>query len=163
MTLLGTTMRMANTLVVGLGSVAMAMLPLIVFYDVCARFFFNAPTIWASEVSVYLLQLLVFLPMGLLLSENEHIRSTLLTDNLSAKQQRVLHLFSLILVAILAACISWLGWIMTVYAWEHSQVSATLLAVPLWLPRALIPIGGALLFLNSIVSLFSRPAHGRNS
>ncbi|SHI07683.1 TRAP transporter small permease [Pollutimonas bauzanensis] len=149
---------LANKGVTGLGIAALGVLPLIVFYDVTARYVFNAPTIWATEISIYLLQLLVFLPMGLLLGENSHIRSTLLTDKLSPRAQRALHLLSLAMVALLAGCITWLGWKLTAHSWHQSQVSATLLAIPLWLPNALIPLGGLLLLINALGGLISPPA-----
>ncbi|NYT62965.1 TRAP transporter small permease [Alcaligenaceae bacterium] len=142
-----------NKAVTGLGIVALALLPLIVFYDVTARYLFNAPTIWATEISIYLLQLLVFLPMGLLLSENAHIRSTLLTDKLPPGIRHILHLLSLVLVALLAGCITWLGWKLTAHSWNYSQVSATLLAIPLWIPNALIPLGGLLLLVSALGGL----------
>jgi TRAP-type C4-dicarboxylate transport system permease small subunit len=65
---------------------------------------------------------------------------------------------SLVLVALLAACITWLGWKLTAHSWRQSQVSATLLAVPLWLPNALIPLGGVLLLLSALGRLIDPPA-----
>jgi len=154
----------ANKCVVGLGVAALGVLPLIVFYDVAARYVFNAPTIWATEISIYLLQLLVFLPMGLLTSQNEHIRSTLLVDRLPPRARGVLYRVSLVLIALLAACIAWLGWKLTAHSWQQSQVSATLLAVPLWLPHALIPLGGLLLLISAagaLVDPIERTRHDR--
>lgn len=151
----------ANKCVVGLGVAALGVLPLIVFYDVAARYLFNSPTIWATEISIYLLQLLVFLPMGLLTSQNAHIRSTLLVDRLRPRPRGILYRISLVLIALLAACIAWLGWKLTAHSWQQSQVSATLLAVPLWLPHALIPLGGLLLLISAIGALIDpvEPAH----
>lgn len=150
-----------NKCVIGLGVAALGILPLIVFYDVTARYVFNAPTIWATEVSVYILQFLVFLPMGWLTSRNAHIRSTLLVDRLPPHARGVLYRVSLVLIAMLAACIAWLGWKLTAHSWSQGQVSATLLAVPLWLPHALIPLGGLLLLVSSVSSFFDpvEPIH----
>jgi len=143
----------ANRGVVAIGAIALSILPLIVFYDVVARYVFNAPTIWATEVSVYLLQMLVFLPMGLLVSEDVHVRSTLLLDRLSSHGRQVLHQFSLLMIMIFAVFVIKFGWQLTVHAWSQSQASATLLAVPLWIPNSLIPIGGVLLLVSALGSL----------
>src|SRR5262245_65381016 len=120
-----------NMAVVFIGSIGLATLPLIVFYDVTARYVFNAPTIWANEISVYLLQLMVFLSMGVLLADDGHVRSTLLTDRLSPATRAFLRGFSLVVVAGFAGVMTWLGWSYTAHAWRFGQVSATLLEVPL--------------------------------
>lgn len=142
-----------NRIVVGIGLVALGILPFVVFYDVTARYVFNAPTIWATETAIHLLQILVFLPMGLLLRKNQHIRSTLIVDLLPRRAQKALEVLSTLLVAVLAVCITWLGWKLTAHAWNQQQVSATLLAIPLWIPNALIPGGGFLLLANALGNL----------
>lgn len=144
---------LANRGVIAIGAIALSILPLIVFYDVVARYVFNAPTIWATEISIYLLQMLVFLPMGVLVSESAHVRSTLLTDRLSARGRQVLQQFSLVMIIIFAVFVIKLGWQLTAHAWNQSQASATLLAVPLWIPNSLIPIGGLLLLISALGSL----------
>lgn len=143
----------ANRGVVAIGAMALSALPLIVFYDVVARYVFDAPTIWATEISIYLLQLLVFLPMGVLVSEGVHVRSTLLTDRLSSRGRKLLQQFSLIMIVIFAVFVIKLGWQLTAHAWSQSQASATLLAVPLWIPNSLIPIGGLLLLISALGAL----------
>lgn len=148
----------ANRAVLFVGSAALAVLPLIVIYDVAARYLFNAPTIWATEISIYLLQVMVFLPMGLLISEDGHVRSTLLTDRLSLRARSALDRVSLLLIAGFAGCVAWLGGIYTLHAWRFGQVSATLLAVPLWIPNALILLGGVLLFVGAVGTLVAGPA-----
>ena len=153
---------LANKGVTVLGAAALGALPLIVFYDVTARYLFNAPTIWATDISIYIQQLLVFLPMGLLLSDDDHIRSTLVTDLLGPRAQHVLSLVTLVLVVVLAAFITWLGWSQTVHAWKQQQVSASLLPVPLWIPYAMLPLGGLLLLLSALGRL-AQPAPARHA
>lgn len=157
--LLDRILKIANGFVIGLGVVALGILPLIIFYDVAARFLFNAPTIWANEIAIYLQQLLVFLPMGLLLSEHAHIRSTLLIDRMSESKQQILFLFSLVMIIVLAAAVTRLGWNMMAHAWKYRQVSPTLLAVPLWIPHSLIPLGGFLLLVNAVALLIKKSCH----
>lgn len=150
---MATVVMWANRGVVAIGAIALAILPMIVFYDVIARYVFNAPTIWATEISIYLLQMLVFLPMGVLVSEGVHVRSTLLLDRLSSHRRQALQQFSLMMIAIFAVFMIKLGWQLTVHAWSQSQASATLLAVPLWIPNSLVPIGGVLLLVGAVGTL----------
>lgn len=148
---------LANTGVVAVGVLASGMLPVIVVYDVMARYLFNAPTLWANEIAVYLVQIIVFLPMGLLVTDNSHVRATLLTDRLSPWTQARLHRFSLVVVTVFATVIVWLGWTYTAHAWKQGQLSPTLLAVPLWIPNALIPLGGLLLLVSALGALLASP------
>ena len=148
---------LANTGVVAVGALAFGVLPVIVTYDVIARYVFNAPTLWANEIAVYLVQAIVFLPMGLLVIDNSHVRVTLLTDRLSPWMQARLHRFSLVMTAVFATVIVWLGWAYTAHAWKQGQLSPTLLAVPLWIPNALIPLGGLLLLVSALGTLLASP------
>lgn len=152
----------ANKAVVLLGAAALALMPTMMLYDVVARYLFRAPTIWAMELSIYALQLVVFLPMGLLASEDNHIKVTLLTDVMNAKVQRILRIVSLLGVCVFAVCLTWWGWKLTAHSWVRSQVSPTLLAVPLWIPHSMLPIGGALLFISALGAIFapSQPSAG---
>jgi TRAP-type C4-dicarboxylate transport system permease small subunit len=157
------TIAYANLGVLALGSLALGILPLIVFYDVFARYVFNAPSIWVVEISTYLLQLMVFLPMGVLVTENAHVRSTLLTDRLPASVRRGLRHVSQAIGAVYASFILWFGWNFVVHSWKQDQVSATLIAVPLWIPGALIPLGGLLLLISSLGALASPHIRGGGS
>ena len=118
-----------NRAVVLLAAAAMAALPVMLFYDVTARYLFNAPTIWASELSIYALQFIVFLPIGVLVMDDTHIRVTLLADLFPARVRRVLRQVSLVGITLFGACLAWLGWQFTEHAWSYAQVSPTLLAV----------------------------------
>jgi C4-dicarboxylate transporter, DctQ subunit len=128
------------------------------FYDVCARYLFNAPTIWATELSVYLLQLMVFLPMGALLGENGHLASTLVTDQLSPRNRRIAQRIAFVAVAVFAALQIRYGWNFTAHAWRMGQTSPSLLAVPLWIPNGLVPLGFLLLLVNAVVAFIRPPA-----
>jgi len=147
----------ANTGVVAVGALAFGTLPVIVAYDVIARYVFNAPSIWVNEIAVYLVQVMVFLSMGLLVTDNSHVRVTLLTDRLPPAMQARLHRFSLVMIAVFATFIVWLGWAYTAHAWKQGQSSPTLLAVPLWIPNALIPLGGLLLLVSVLGTFFASP------
>jgi TRAP-type C4-dicarboxylate transport system permease small subunit len=157
MNLLTRLTSLANTGVVAVGALAFGTLPVIVVYDVIARYIFNAPSIWVNEIAVYLVQAIVFLPLGLLVTDNSHIRVTLLTDRLSPWVQVRLHRFSLVMTAVFATFIVWLGWAYTAHAWKQGQLSPTLLAVPLWIPNALIPLGGLLLLVSALGALLASP------
>lgn len=149
MSVLSRLCKILNKITVLICATAIGLLPIMVFYDVIARYFFNAPTIWASELALYIVQGIVFLPMGLLINNDDHVRVTLLTDHLSANTQKWLHAFSLLMVMIFSIIIIIYGWKYMAHAWNQRQLSPTLLAVPVWIPSALIPLGGLFLSINA--------------
>lgn len=155
MNLFARTTFYANAGVVALGALASGALPVMVFYDVVARYVFNAPSIWVNEIAVYLVQGIVFLPMGLLVTDNSHVRVTFLTDRLPPPMHVWLHRFSLVMIVVFAAFVVWFGWTYTAHAWKQGQLSPTLLAVPLWIPNALIPLGGLFLAVSALGSLLT--------
>lgn len=146
-----------NRGVLMLGAAGLLAITLMTFYDVFARYLFNAPTIWATELSVYLLQLMVFLPMGALLAENGHLASTLITDHLAPRNRRIAQRITYFAVAVFAALMIRYGWNFTAHAWRMGQTSPSLLAIPLWIPNALVPFGFLLLFVNAVIALVRPP------
>jgi len=87
----------------------------------------------------------------------------LLTYRLPGFMQRVLQRIALAITAIYAGFILWFGWNFTVHAWRQEQVSATLLAVPVWIPSLLIPLGGLLLLIASVGALIAPRAAAARS
>lgn len=131
----------------------LGILALSVFYEVISRYVFNHPTIWANEISTYLLQFLVFFTMGFLLIEGEHIRVTFLIERLKGKTRKALEMINVSLVFIFAYVLIVYGFKFTLNAYTREMASPTLLEVPLWIPYSFIPLGGVLLALAAICAI----------
>ncbi|GGA19724.1 TRAP transporter small permease subunit [Psychrobacillus lasiicapitis] len=136
--------------IVYLLAILIALLAIIVFYEVIARYGFRSPTIWTNEISSYILQFIVFFSMGYLLIEDEHLKVTFFLDKLKGKANKVLRIINVILVIPYAAILLIYGWNITASSFERGSVSPTLLSVPLWIPYSFICIGGGLLILAGI-------------
>jgi len=67
-------------------------------YEVVARYFFGAPTIWAAEVSQLCLIWGSMIAMPWLLSTRRHIRVTALLGLLGRRPRRVLDILSHVLI-----------------------------------------------------------------
>ncbi|NME07550.1 TRAP transporter small permease [Psychrobacillus sp. BL-248-WT-3] len=128
-------------------------LVIIVFYEVVSRYGFRSPTIWANEISSYILQFIVFFSMGVLLIEDEHLKVTFFLDKMKGKANKVLRIINVCLVFPYATILLIYGWKITVSSYERDSVSPTLLSVPLWIPYSFICIGGGLLILGGIGSI----------
>jgi len=133
---------------------------LAVVYEIVARSLFNEPTIWAQEVSVYLLVALAFLGLAPAHAADEHIRIDLLTRRLPPRLQQALRAATLLLIAAYAAVAAYGGVEMVRQSLRFGRRSLTLLSVPVWIPQLLIPIGMGLLALVALIGLWTMFAPG---
>jgi C4-dicarboxylate transporter DctQ subunit len=143
-----------------LAAAALGIMPVIIFYDVAMRYLFRAPTIWVTEVSVYLLQFLVFTTLGMLVVTGDHLRVTFWIERLQGAGRRAAEIVTALLVLPYAFALIWYGWIYTDRALQRGMLSPTLLQIPLWTVYILIPAGGVLLVLAIVarcLDLAGRP------
>lgn len=128
-------------------------LALAVFYDVVARYIFNAPTIWANEVSTYLLQFIVFFTIGFLQLEGKHLRVTFVIERLKGTPRRIMEALSTILIIPYALVLVVYGFKYMQNAFKLGLGSPTLLEIPLWIPYSFICMGGVLLAVATVCSV----------
>lgn len=132
---------------------ALFLVGLMICYEVAARYFFNAPTVWAEEMSRFLQLWATYLAAAWVLRRGALIRITLVTDRLPASARRWLELFSLAVIAVFSAVAVWYGaWI----AWDslvRGRSTSTMLDVPAVATEAAIPVGFALLGLQALIQM----------
>lgn len=122
-------------------------------YEVLARYFFNAPTDWASPLVSYLLCALVFLAMPELTRQAAHVTITIVIDRLTGPSAEVLAVGIRILA--MSACLlaAWFSLDASLNQFEQNVWTNPPFAVPKWLISALIPYGmfsAALYFLRQL-------------
>ncbi|TXL72309.1 TRAP transporter small permease [Vineibacter terrae] len=128
------------------GGCALIAITLIVTYDVIARFI-GHPTIWATEISGYLLIAVAVLGAADTLRRNEHFAMTLLVDTLRGQVRRWVSLAAWCVVLLLVA-----GLVLGIAALIANSArfglrSYTILQVPLILPQIVLLVGFAILAL----------------
>ena len=148
------------SLVLGYISGGFAFLMMVIIgYDVVMRHVFDDPTIWADEVSCYLLVGVTFLGAAYTLRMDGHVRIETITDRLGQKTRTrlefVTDVLSLVFLAIFARQAYWL--VKDSYA--SIKISATLLRTPLYLPQLLFAIGLTWFSLQLLVHILRRTAY----
>ena len=128
--------------------------PLIVsmVWEVISRRFFDAPTMWAYEMSYMLMGTSFIFGLAWTLRMRRHVRVDFLYDHVSLKKQSIIDLVGFAFLA-LPATILLLGglWDFLVYAYERDLRSGQSAWNPLvWPFRAGFVIGFALLLLQTI-------------
>jgi TRAP-type C4-dicarboxylate transport system permease small subunit len=129
-------------------------------YEVVARYFFNAPTIWAEELSRLFLIWAVFLASASLLRSGDHIRVTVLVEWLPGPLRKVLHAASLLFVAVIAGFVAWYGFPIAAKSFEVGRTTGSMLDIPQWWWQASIPFGFALIALEALLLSISVMAGG---
>lgn len=122
-------------------------------YEVVVRYAFNAPTIWAAEISQLFLLWATFLGMARPLHRGEHIRITVLTGLLAPGLRRVLEIASLGFIACFAAVIAWYGFDIAADSFVKGRSAGTMLNIPNWWSEAVIPAGFTLLLAQCLVEM----------
>ena len=96
-----------------LGRVTMLLIVILVAvmaFEVMMRYVFEAPTLWANEMSLWMAAF-VFLLAGLYsMQQRNHIRIFLLYDVMPRWAQRICDVISTLLIAVFAAALVWGGW-----------------------------------------------------
>lgn len=131
-----------------LSALAIMLMSVFTFYDVLMRYLFHRPTIWVTEVSIYMLQFLVFIPAGMLVIEGSHLRVTVWIEALKGRTRRMAEIVTTLMILPYAVVLIRYGWSYTDRALQRGTLSPTLLQVPLWTVYMMIPIGGVLLVLG---------------
>lgn len=86
-----------------------------------------------------------FLALAHTLNANEHIRVTLLVQNLPARARRGFELASHAVGTAIAAYFAWFSVRMVWISWQLAEMSQTLVPVPMWIPQSAMGLGAAVL------------------
>jgi C4-dicarboxylate transporter, DctQ subunit len=150
----------------GLGAVASTLviwlLAMTVSYDVVLRAA-GVPTLWASEVSIYLMIALAFLGAGTTYSVNGHFRMLAVRNLCGPKARGWLDLFSLLVTMAFAVGFTYGAWQLIEFSLMLDLKSSTILEVPMWVLQALLVLGGVLLVLATLRDLLVFMVTGPNA
>ena len=125
-----------------------------VFYEVIGRYFFNSPTIWGFELSLFGSAAAIIVAGAYCTKHGSHIAITALQEVLSAKARKRLELFNMIFAAIVCAVMAFAtaewGW-KALTSWQRTG-SAWNPPAPA-LVKPLIPLTFAMMFLQNLVNI----------
>jgi TRAP-type C4-dicarboxylate transport system permease small subunit len=136
----------------GLSAAALLASLVTIVYSVVRRYVFNAPVAWSDEVVGYLLVATVMLAAADALLGGEHITVDIVTERLAPRGKRIAFLFGLAAVAVTAILLVVEGIGTVRFSLMVGQRSNGELALPLWIPQALVPIGAALLLAAAVAA-----------
>jgi TRAP-type mannitol/chloroaromatic compound transport system permease small subunit len=123
----------------------------VVLYEVVARKFFNAPTVWAFDLSYMLYATLFLLGGAFTLLHRQHVSIDILTSMFSKRTQAIISLvcFAVFFFPFVLAFIYVTG-NFALQAWDNLETSQSPWGQPLYHFKTLMPIGFFLLLLQGI-------------
>ncbi|MEW6260578.1 MAG: TRAP transporter small permease [Thermodesulfobacteriota bacterium] len=126
-------------------------LTLIILYEVISRYIFNAPTRWSNEISQYLLVAIVMLGGAYCLADNEHVNVDIFYRNFSQRKRDLVEMLTCLVVLSFVSAMVWKGGEASWEALVRMKRSQSILELPLFPSMVMVPIGAALLGLQSLV------------
>lgn len=157
----GALARVARVLA-GIAAVLLFAIGAMLTFEVTARYFFNAPTIWAEELSRLFLIWGVFMASAALLASGDHIRVTVLVDRLPRVPRRVASVVSLVFVAVISGLVAWNGLPSALDSLERGRTTGSMLDLPQFWYQIPVPIGFVLLALQALLLALSVIAGGKD-
>lgn len=142
-----------NRLAVTIAELALLAMMVFTVYAVVARYVFRSPSMYAVEVSSYLMLVIAWCSVGYVYRVNRHVSMEALTSRLGGAAKNIADIIAQCAVIIFCAALIWSGGRISLTAFEKGYRSASLLKFPMWIAYALIVLGGVLLLVVAIQRL----------
>ena len=120
-------------------------------YEVVARYFFVRPTIWAAELSQLCLVWGTMLGMAWILSARRHIAVNAVTGLMPPRGRQAAELVALVAVFSFSTIVLWQGWAIFDDSFVRGRTTGSLMNLPAWIAELAVPVGFALLLVQSAI------------
>ena len=132
--------------------------------NVLLRYLFNTGSVWSQELEWHLLAPLILFGMSYALLHGEHVRVDVLYAQFSERRKALVDIVSALLAIAVSLIVIWLSVKYVHQSWAIDERSADPGGLPMrWALKALIPIGFAVLALQSVAVLLRAVARYRSA
>jgi C4-dicarboxylate transporter DctQ subunit len=125
----------------------LAVMTLITFGQVIARYFFNYSFVWALELTTFLFGGLIFIGMSYGVRVGAHVGIDVIVRRLTGRAARNVAIVATLLCLVYAVIVLVGGWLYVSKMYEIG-ILAQDMPIPQWVPRLVLPVGYALLVLR---------------
>ncbi len=133
---------------------AIAVMTAVVVYDVVARYFFNAPTSWAVDLTEILMLPAVYLALAYTTKVGGHVNVDMLVMKMSPKAQERLAIVAQVASLVFASAALWSSWNAAVNYFQRWPVTMAA-SIPQAPAVMLILLGVAAFFLQTLLLLWT--------
>jgi TRAP-type C4-dicarboxylate transport system permease small subunit len=131
-----------------IAALILAALCVTTFADVVARYFFNKPFTFTVEVTELAMGLIVYLGIGLVTHENEHVSADVVTSRLSEGLRALMGLATNVLALAFLAVMVWRVWLRAADLLAKGDITQ-IWYIPIW-PVAFAMAFGAVFFVSGM-------------
>ena len=119
-------------------------------YEVISRYFFNSPTIWAGEFSMYVFGAVGVISGAYILKNDAHIRVDIFYTMYPKRVKAIVDIIAVLFVIFWGVLLIHYGWPYFLKTLARNELSITSWRAPLWPVRLMIPVAGVLLIIAAI-------------
>ncbi len=130
----------------------LALMVILVFSNVIARYFLNSALAWSEEISRFMLIWVAFLGSVLAYVRNEHLGLDILITVLPPRSSRVVLVLANLLVIAAIVILLYGGWSITSHTFNSGWTSPAL-SIPYGVVYMIVPVCSLLLLLQAFVKL----------
>jgi len=131
----------------GLIAFLLAVMTLVSFSQVVARYVFNYSFVWALELVTFLFAWMIFLGMSYGVRVGSHIGVDALVKVLKPRSAQIVGAVAAVLCIVYAVIVFVGGWVYVGKMYEIG-IEAQDIPIPQWVPRLVLPIGFGLLAIR---------------
>ncbi len=102
----------------GFNGILLAVMFLITFWQIIARFIPGDATVWSEEMARFLFVWIVFLGAATLTADDEHIRIGVISDRIGPRAGRILRIIIIVIVLPFVAIMSWGSYLNMIRQWN---------------------------------------------
>ena len=132
-------------------------------YDVVMRHLLNRPTIWADEVSCYLLVGVSFLGAAYALKTDSHVHIETFVNTLPPRVKAFIEVVTDVLSVAFLFIFAWQGCRLVYASFVHTRIAPTLLRTPLYLPQIFLAVGLFWFWVQMLAHILKRFATWQES
>lgn len=124
-----------------LSAVALIAATGVTLHAVLGRYFLGVPTVWQTELSIYLLMFVTFVGAAYGLRHHAHVGVDLVVERLPPKPQLAMRLVTAVGALVVVLVVAWTSGLLWWEAFEGGFRSSTAWRAPLSVVYAILPVG----------------------
>ncbi len=157
--------RIANALTtcgVVISGSALMLIVIAYCYEVVFRYFFDQPTLWASDLVTFLLFFSIFLMLPEVTRTGGHVSVTLLEDRLSERASDCLSRVLALVSAATCFAVAWISGLENVRQYIYEITTVSVYPIPKWILSSAVTYGFGLSGVQFLLVYFYKHT-GRDS
>lgn len=120
-------------------------------YQIVTRFIFRNPSTVSEELLTYSFTWMALLASAYVFGKRDHMRMGFMADKLGAGSQKMMNIFSELLIMLLSASVMVYGGV-TIMDLTMTQSTASL-GIPMGVVYTIIPLSGVLILIYSVLNI----------